>query len=78
MERWEQIDNTFLPPIALSGLTDCRNYTVPCTLINATGKAILPSYCHETRVREVQELEEDGTDITETSSTTWDRVVLDI
>lgn len=46
MERWEQINNTFLTAIALSGLTGCRNYTVPCTLINATGKVILPSCCH--------------------------------
>uniref|UniRef100_A0A8C3EAP4 Uncharacterized protein n=1 Tax=Corvus moneduloides TaxID=1196302 RepID=A0A8C3EAP4_CORMO len=52
-ETWEPINSTLLPPITLSGLVERANYKVPCAIVNATGKAVLPSYCHQTHFREI-------------------------
>lgn len=52
-ERWEPVTSALLSPILLSSLIEHGNYTVPCAVVNATGKAILPSYCHKTNFREI-------------------------
>ncbi|KAF4804801.1 hypothetical protein TURU_004542 [Turdus rufiventris] len=64
---------------------DCKLYTDGNSfmrkVIKATEKAILPSYCHKTRFMErisPRTVRKNETDIMETSSTTCDRVVLDM
>ena len=52
-ETWEPINSTPLPPITLSGLVERANCKVPCAIVNASGKAVLPSYCHQTHFREI-------------------------